>query len=147
MILDTETSTKAEDRLANLVELLELASSFESMEEFIQNTALDTSDDDDPENDDKVQLLTMHSSKGLEWPAVIIVDAAEGINPHWKAVGDPKKLDEERRLFYVAMTRAQKYLFITRPKTMFQQGVPQRTIESRFVREIDKKYIRKHQKS
>lgn len=143
MLFDTETSSKAEDRLGNVIELIELASGFDTIEEFLQNTSLDSqiNEEDDGDNN-KISLQTMHSAKGLEYKAVIIIGANEGINPHWRAM-DTKSLDEERRLFYVAMTRAMKYLFITRPKIVMQQGRLVRSTTSRFINEINKKYIQK----
>ena len=85
----------------------------------------------------------MHASKGLEYPAVIIVGANDGITPHWRAT-ESKSLEEERRLFYVAMTRAEKYLFMTRPKMVMQQGRLIPSSESRFIKDIDKEYIQKY---
>lgn len=144
MLFDTETTQKAEERLANVIELMELAAGFESIEEFLQNTSLNSQvNDEDEESDNKVCLQTMHSAKGLEYKAVIIVGANEGVNPHWKAM-DVKSIDEERRLFYVAMTRAMDYLFITRPRVVMQQGKPTRSPMSRFIKEIDPKFLKKY---
>jgi DNA helicase-2/ATP-dependent DNA helicase PcrA len=143
MLLETEAVQKAEERLANVMELMDLAAGFDTIEEFLQNTSLDSQIDDEDDDDNRVCLQTMHSAKGLEYKAVIIVGANEGINPHWKAM-DVKSIDEERRLFYVAMTRAKDYLFITRPRVVMQQGKLTRSSISRFIKEIDPKFLKKY---
>ena len=86
-------------------------------------------------------MVTMHSSKGLEYKAVIIVNCNEGTSPHYKSLADKKQLEEERRLFYVGMTRAKDYLFMTFPDCILVQGQLQYAKPSRFINEIDKKYI------
>lgn len=143
-LFKTEETGKAEEKYANLIELIELANTFDTLEELLQNTSLDSQIDEEGNTDDnQVQLLTMHASKGLEYPAVIIVGANDGITPHWRAT-ESKSLEEERRLFYVAMTRAEKYLFMTRPKMVMQQGRLIPSSESRFIKDIDKEYIQKY---
>lgn len=137
MILDDEAeASKAEDRLGNLQELANIASTFLTLEEFLQTMSLDSQVNDN-EEDEKLNLQTMHSSKGLEYKAVIIIGCCETISPHWKAMDD-ESLEEERRLFYVAMTRAEQYLFMTRSKYMVQRGQHVLMHESRFIKEIDK---------
>lgn len=147
-ILEEETAaTKAEERLANMEELVSLAASFDSLEEFLQSTSLDSQIDEEGEEDDnKVNMQTLHSSKGLEYKAVIIIGCNETITPHWKAM-DPKSLEEERRLFYVGMTRAEKYLFLTRPKVVMKMNRPERMGESRFIRDIDPSLIERYSNS
>ena len=142
-LLDTEKD--AEERIANVVELQTIASQYDSLEEFIYNMALNSDineDDDEEQVNDRVQLLTMHSSKGLEFKAVIIVGANEGIIPHWKA-DTLSGVEEERRLFYVAMTRAEKMLFIMRPRITHVNGAPMHAKESKFIGEIDERYLLK----
>lgn len=139
-----ETEKDAEERLANIIELQMIAEQYETLDDFIYNMALnsDINEDDEEQEDDRVQLLTMHSSKGLEFKAVIIIGANEGIVPHWKA-DTFRQVEEERRLFYVAMTRAEKMLFITRPKIMHVNGSPMSAKESKFISEIDDQYLLK----
>lgn len=141
-LMDTERD--AEERLANLVELEMIAEQYDNLDDFIYSMSLDSSIDseDEQEDNDRVQLLTMHSSKGLEFKAVIIVGANEGIVPHWKA-DTFREIEEERRLFYVAMTRAEKMLFITRPKIMHVNGSPMSAKPSKFISEIDDHYLLK----
>lgn len=137
--LQADDEEKYDDRVSNVMELIELSYSFLSLEEFLEQTSLDRKEDED--SDDKVQLLTMHMSKGLEWPAVFIIGANEGINPHFRSLGSNKDIEEERRLFYVAMTRAKRNLFISRPKKVQQNGYFMDGKISRFVNEINGQYI------
>ena len=140
------TEKEAEEKIANVIELTSIASQYQTVEDFIYNMALNTDIDEDEEdeelNDNRVQLLTMHSSKGLEFKAVIIIGVNEGVVPHWRA-DTLRKMEEERRLFYVSLTRAKELLFITRPKLMQMHGNQVFGKESKFIREIDKKYLLK----
>lgn len=131
-----------EERLCNIQELVNVASEYKDVEELLAQAALYTSDEESSDEDaDAVNLLTMHSSKGLEYKAVIIINCNEGTSPHYKSLGNPKQLEEERRLFYVAMTRAKDYLFMTFPDCIAVQGQLQYAKPSRFINEIDKKYL------
>lgn len=134
------TEEDAEERLQNLVELKDIAEQYETLDDFIYNMSLNSVEEDNEETEDKVQLLTMHASKGLEFPVVIIIGANEGTTPHHKATTS-KQVDEERRLFYVAISRAEKMLFITRPKNVNLKGQTIRTTASRFIDEIDDVYL------
>lgn len=141
-IKDTEPlKSQQDERIANLQELLNIASTFETINDFLENMSLN-SNFDDSEEKDQVCLMTEHASKGLEFPAVIIIGSNEGTAPHYKAT-TTDDIEEERRLFYVAMTRAEKYLFMTRPKKVIQQGRFNYPLESRFIKEIDKKYLKR----
>lgn len=143
-LIDTEKKD-AEEKIANVEELVEIASQYDTLEDFICNMALnnvETDDTEEAEEDNKVQLLTMHSSKGLEFPVVIIAGSNEGIIPHYKA-DTVSSIDEERRLWYVAMTRAEEFLFMTRSKMMPMNGVPNYCKESRFIQEINPEYVTK----
>lgn len=139
-LIDSEKQNIAQDRIENLQELLELADSFENIEELSDNIVLDNSMVENSNEEDCVQLLTMHSSKGLEWNIVIIAGAIEGVIPSYRAT-TLADYEEERRLVYVAITRAKKLLFITRPNYTIKQGSYIKALESRFTNEIDKKYI------
>ena len=129
-------------RAGNLFELVNVASEYESIEDLLVQASLYREDKE--ENDDSVQLLTMHKSKGLEFKCVITIGCVETICPHFKALDDPKQIEEERRLMYVAMTRAKDYLFMTYPTTIKAQGREQYAAPSRFLSEIDKKYVHKN---
>ena len=88
------------------------------------------------ETDDMVTLMTLHSAKGLEFPVVFLVGMEEGIFPGYKSIGEPKELEEERRLFYVGITRAKQYLYITCAKHRTIFGSTSYNAISRFVSEI-----------
>ena len=140
-IRETEKKSVAEDRIANVQELIELSVHFESMEDLSANITLDSMiAEENGKKEDCVQLLTMHSSKGLEWNVVIIAGTNEGVIPSYRAASNAD-FEEERRLMYVAVTRAKKLLFITRPTYSLKQGNYVRMHESRFTLEIDKQYL------
>lgn len=140
-VRESEKAGVAEDRIENIKELLEVASNFETMEDLSNNITLDSEvETNDEESDNCVQLLSMHSSKGLEWNVVITVGIIEGIVPSYRATTN-FEIEEERRLYYVAATRAKKLLFITAPKYSLKQGSYVRSLESRFIGEMDKQYI------
>ena len=126
------------DRLENLVELVNVASQFTQIEDLLEQASLYAIDDNEEEKD-SVQMMTMHSSKGLEFKAVIIIGAVEGTNPHFKAETG-KEIEEERRIFYVAMTRAKDYLFISSPSMTMVRGMARKQRPSRFIDEIDDRY-------
>ena len=134
-----------EERLMNIQELVNVATEYSNIEELLSQAALYSIEENDEANKiDAVNMLTMHSSKGLEYKAVIIVNCNEGTSPHYKSLGNTKQLEEERRLFYVAMTRAKDYLFMTFPDSVLVQGQLQYAKPSRFLKEIDKQYIYKN---
>lgn len=139
--LKNEDEDSYEDRCANVIELIEVTREFDTLQEFLDQTCLERKDDEDGDN--KVNLLTMHMSKGLEWRVVFMIGLNDGTCPHYKSLSSPSAIEEERRLFYVAMTRAKEYLFLLRPEMVKINGYFQETRCSRFVNEIDDKYIYK----
>ena len=115
--LRSERTDEAEGRLENLQELVNAAVDYdeqgvEGLREFIDHSAL-VSDQDDYKRDAPVTLMTAHSAKGLEFPLVFIVGLEDGLFPHSRAATDRGELEEERRLAYVAMTRAERFLYVT----------------------------------
>ena len=117
MNLRSERTDEAEGRLDNLQELVNAAMDYneqgiEGLREFIDHSAL-VSDQDDYKRDAPVTLMTAHSAKGLEFPLVFIVGLEDGLFPHSRSATDRAELEEERRLAYVAMTRAERYLYVT----------------------------------
>jgi ATP-dependent DNA helicase UvrD/PcrA len=115
--LRSELTDEAEGRLENLQELVNAAVDYdeqgvEGLREFIDHSAL-VSDQDDYKRDAPVTLMTVHSAKGLEFPLVFVVGLEDGLFPHSRAATDRAELEEERRLAYVAMTRAERYLYVT----------------------------------
>lgn len=128
------------DRVENLVELVNVASQFTQIEDLLEQASLYAIDDEeDDEKKNAIQMMTMHSSKGLEFKAVIIIGAVEGTNPHFKAE-TAKEIEEERRLVYVRCTRAKDYLFISSPTSTVVRGMIKKQKPSRFIDEIDDRY-------
>ncbi len=101
------------DARAHLQELSRAAEEHTSLSAFLQEIALLTSADDNEDQRDQVQLLTIHASKGLEWPAVFVTGLEEGTLPHERSVATPEGVEEERRLCYVALTRAAERLYLS----------------------------------
>lgn len=138
-----------EERLENLAEFKRICNEFErefgedlSLEQFLQQIALQSNEDDNGSKD-KVKLMTIHSSKGLEFPVVFILGFTEGVFPSAKTIGDRKNLglEEERRLCYVAITRAEKHLFLMESEGESENGM--KKLVSRFLDEIgEKNYVR-----
>jgi DNA helicase-2/ATP-dependent DNA helicase PcrA len=112
-----------------------------TIEEFLQDIALVTDLDQDLENQEKVSLMTIHLAKGLEFPCVYIVGLEENLFPSAMNMNSRDELEEERRLFYVALTRAQKEINISYVITRYRWGKLIDSEPSRFIDEIDEKYI------
>lgn len=142
--LEEENSIEAENRIENLEEFLTVAVQFEEEEaendlsSFLEGITLSSDIDGMNEEEESVTLMTLHSAKGLEFPVVFLVGMEEGIFPGYKSIGEPKELEEERRLCYVGITRAKNNLYLTcsRQRTMF--GSTSCNPVSRFVKEIPK---------
>ena len=144
--LEADDPESYDDRVQNIFELIDLAHDFLSIEEMLEQTSLDRKEDEDGDN--KVQLMTMHMSKGLEYPVVFLVGCNEGTTPHFNSIGSAKAIEEERRLFYVGMTRAKQLLILTRFQFARHQGGGwMKTEASRFLSEIDEQYIHSHKDS
>jgi superfamily I DNA/RNA helicase len=111
----------------------------ESLQDFIANTTLNRQiiQSGKKMNDDKVHLMTLHSSKGLEFPICFLAGLEDGILPHEKSMAQTG-IEEERRLFYVGITRAQKHLTLSMARTRLKMGKAQPTNPSRFLFEIPK---------
>jgi len=103
------------------------------------------SDVDSDKNDDsaKVTLMTIHSAKGLEFPTVFVVGLEEGLFPSLMGTGSPRELEEERRLFYVAITRAERHCYLSYAKSRFRYGKMEFGSPSRFLRDIDPQFLNK----
>jgi len=137
---------EGETRWENIQELLGVAKKYDALESgaslatFLEDTALFTNLDGANFNDDSVTLMTLHSAKGLEFPVVFIVGMEEGILPHSRAMFDPEQMEEERRLFYVGVTRAQKRLFLLRAKRRLFYG-GQNNPPSRFLMDLPEEAV------
>lgn len=137
--LKDEDEETFDDKHLNIIELIELSYSYNSLDEFLEQTSLNRKEDDFEES--KTQLLTMHMSKGLEWKVVFCIGINEGTNPHFMSLSSEKAIEEERRLFYVGITRAKNNLFLTRAKKIQRNGYYMDAKASRFLSEIDSEYI------
>jgi len=142
--LKEENSKEAEGRLMNIEELVNAAAEAErqreSLRDFIDHAAL-VADTDQYREDARVTLMTMHSAKGLEFPIVFIVGLEEGIFPHSRAYESEADLEEERRLCYVAITRAQKNLYISHAMKRRTFGEETAAEPSRFLNELPAELI------
>ncbi|NDK09589.1 UvrD-helicase domain-containing protein [Candidatus Gracilibacteria bacterium] len=131
-----------DSKLENLTELQNVASEYdgldprESLSMFLEEVALISDLDKTTEPEDRVTLMTIHSSKGLEQKRVFVTGLEDGIFPHSRTHSNMRELEEERRLMYVAMTRAKQELFLTRAKERLYFGDYVRNPESRFILEI-----------
>src|SRR5438445_571903 len=138
--LKSENSDEAEARLENLQELVNAAVDYDEMgleglRDFIDHSAL-AADTDQYQSDVPVTLMTAHSAKGLEFPLVFIVGLEDGLFPHSRSLSDASDIEEERRLCYVAMTRAEKYLYVTHAVTRRVYGEELASEPSQFLNEM-----------
>jgi DNA helicase-2/ATP-dependent DNA helicase PcrA len=134
--LVAEHTHEADGRIENLAELATQAGDFDDVIGFLETVAL-VADSDELESDGtKVSLMTLHTAKGLEYPAVFVVGLEEGIFPHFRALSEPIELEEERRLFYVGITRARQHLAISHAWSRTTWGRTQPAMPSRFVTEV-----------
>ncbi|AIR88807.1 DNA helicase II [Pseudomonas cremoricolorata] len=140
-----EKGEKGQARVENLEELVSAARNFEPGAEdaeltelaaFLGHASLEAGDTQAEEHEDSVQLMTLHSAKGLEFPHVFLVGMEEGLFPHKMSLEEPGRLEEERRLAYVGITRAMRQLVMTYAETRRLYGSETYNKVSRFVREI-----------
>ncbi|MFE8070505.1 DNA helicase II [Marinobacteraceae bacterium S3BR75-40.1] len=144
----SEKGEKGQTRVENLDELVGAAREFEVDEEqdplteFVAQAALDAGEAQAEEHEDSVQLMTLHSAKGLEFPLVFIAGVEEGLFPHAMSMEEPGRMEEERRLAYVGMTRAMQKLVLTYAESRRLYGQEKFHPVSRFVREIPAENMR-----
>lgn len=151
--LQKEQSLEAQSRIENLEEFLSVTREFEKTSEdksllaFLTDLALiadiDSVDEDDPEQQSKVTLMTMHAAKGLEFPVVFVIGMEENLFPHSRSMDDDEEMEEERRLAYVGITRAEKQLYLTYANTRMIFGRTQYNPVSRFISELPEHTIEK----
>jgi len=133
--LGDERSIEAEGRLENLAELIGSAEPYETCDEFLEQVSL-VSPTDELDDQSEVTLMTLHTAKGLEFPLVFIIGMEDGIFPSFMSLGDPDQLEEERRLAYVGITRAEEQLYLTLAESRWIYGQQQYNTPSRFLKEI-----------
>ena len=147
-----EPGEKGRSRVENLDELISATSEYFSLGEdandersllelFLDQASLDAGENQANENEDAIQMMTLHSSKGLEFPLVFMAGCEEGLFPHRRSAEDPKQLAEERRLCYVGMTRAMERLYLTHAETRTIYGIDSFSPVSRFIKEIPEELI------
>ncbi|MEM6512284.1 MAG: DNA helicase II [Pseudomonadota bacterium] len=144
-----EKGETGETRIDNLMELVSAAKGFETdpesdmapLDEFLSHAALESGEGQADAWDDCVQLMTMHSAKGLEFPLVFLVGMEDGLFPHQRSVTDPQGLEEERRLCYVGITRAKQTLYVTHAEQRRLHGVENFSLPSRFINEIPTEHV------
>jgi len=144
-----EKGERGETRVENLEELVSAARSFEPdpaeemsrLDAFLSHAALEAGEGQADAWEDCVQLMTMHSAKGLEFPLVFLCGMEDGLFPHQRSVADPNGLEEERRLCYVGITRAKESLYITYAEQRRLHGMDSYSQPSRFIAEIPDEFI------
>jgi len=140
---------RGETKLENLMELVSAAKSFEPdpaeemspLDEFLSHAALEAGEGQAEAWEDCVQLMTMHSAKGLEFPLVFLCGLEDGLFPHQRSIADPNGLEEERRLCYVGITRAKQTLYVTYAEQRRLFGVDNFSQPSRFISEIPVEHV------
>ena len=151
--LNTDKSPEGISRIENIQELLNGIKEFSETEKegenkisnFMQDVSLLTDQDKEAKEDyNKVTLMTVHAAKGLEFPYVFVVGLEENLFPSMMSRESQENIEEERRLFYVAITRAERRLFLSFTSTRFKWGQFIECQPSRFIKELDKNYINKH---
>jgi DNA helicase-2/ATP-dependent DNA helicase PcrA len=144
-----EKGEKGETRVENLDELVSAAKSFtpdpanemSPLDEFLSHAALESGEGQADAWEDCVQLMTMHSAKGLEFPLVFLCGMEDGLFPHQRSIADPDGLEEERRLCYVGITRAMQTLYVTYAEQRRLHGMDNFSQASRFIAEIPDEHI------
>ncbi|MCL5290925.1 MAG: UvrD-helicase domain-containing protein [Actinobacteria bacterium] len=139
--LEEERTVESQSRVENVQELVSVVQEFEregerTLDEFLAEVSLISDIDELPEEENAVTLMTLHNAKGLEFPVVFIAGMEDGVFPHIRSVTDMDELEEERRLCYVGITRAQKRLYLTNALSRNLWGGTSWNTPSRFLREI-----------
>ena len=134
--LEAERTVEAAGRLENIAELVGVAGEYPDVDSFLESVSL-VADSDELEDDaSRALLMTLHTAKGLEFPVVFLVGMEDGVFPHLRSLGDPDELEEERRLCYVGVTRAQERLYLSNAWCRTLWGSTQYNPPSRFLKEV-----------
>lgn len=145
--LKTKGTEEADNRLENIYELYSAIAQYQeenedtSLQGYLTNASLASDLDNLDEGQEKVSLMTLHSAKGLEFPIVFLVGLEQGTFPHVRSLNDPLSLEEERRLCYVGITRAQEQLFISHARERYVWGSKEMKMVSQFIQEIPEELI------
>ena len=145
LMLKNKKDVDNENRLENIKELLSAMKEFDNLESFLEHVSLATSIDQDWEGQ-KINMMTMHASKGLEFDVVFLPGWEEGLFPHQKSIEEKGQngLEEERRLAYVGITRAKKNAIVSFSMNRFYQGDWMDSMASRFIEELPEKNLEKN---
>lgn len=153
-VLQNSESEEDQDRLANIEELLTAARQFDmhhpeggKLEAFLEETSLVSDTDAYDSDNDRVSLMTMHAAKGLEFPVVYIVACEQGLLPHERSRHDEEKMEEERRLLFVGITRAREELQLSYAGYRMFRGVNAPTVPSSFLNELPKEEMQRQEPS
>ena len=139
--LRAEDSDEAYSRLENLGELASAAAQYDTLMDFVERMALVADSDQLGSGEGAISLMTLHVAKGLEFPGVVVTGLEETVFPHRRALSDDAELEEERRLFYVGVTRAMRYLILTHAWSRTMWGQRLEAIASRFLQEIPSELV------
>lgn len=145
--LKVQGTDEADNRLANIFELYNAVVQFQednedtSLEAFLASASLASDLDNLEQGQEKVSLMTLHSAKGLEFPVVFLVGMEQGLFPHSRTLNDPLSLEEERRLCYVGITRAQEQLFLTHARERRLWGAREPAVASQFLYELPEELV------
>ena len=140
--LQQQGTDEADNRIANIYELYNAVQQFQedneetSLEAFLASASLSSDLDDLNEEQQKVSMMTLHAAKGLEFPVVFLVGMEQGLLPHNRTLNDPLEIEEERRLCYVGITRAQEQLFLTYTRARRLWGQREPAVSSQFLMEL-----------
>ncbi|MGH9182518.1 MAG: DNA helicase PcrA [Acidimicrobiales bacterium] len=134
--LDAERTVEAAGRIENVNELVGTARNYDDLDAFLEAVSLVADTDEASLDDSSVVLMTLHTAKGLEFPAVFMVGMEDGVFPHLRSLGEPAELEEERRLCYVGITRACHRLYLTNAVSRSLWGSTQYNLPSRFLKEV-----------
>ncbi|HEY2429764.1 MAG TPA: DNA helicase PcrA [Acidimicrobiales bacterium] len=143
--LEADNGVEAAGRMENLDELVGTAREYATVDAFLEDVSLVADSDQLDDDSGQVVLMTLHTAKGLEYPAVFLVGMEEGVFPHLRALSDPDELEEERRLAYVGITRARQRLYLTSAWSRTLWGSTQYNPPSRFLKEIPEGLMSEHQ--
>ena len=138
----SDGTIEALGRVENVDTLVGMVAEYRTLAEFLEAAALVADSDELGGDGTKVSLMTMHIAKGLEFPAVFLVGMEDGIFPHMRSLGDPVELEEERRLCYVGITRAERHLYLSHAWSRMTYGRGSSNVPSRFLNEIPSELVK-----
>jgi DNA helicase-2/ATP-dependent DNA helicase PcrA len=140
--LVAERTHEADGRIENVAELVGVAEEYDDLTELLETVALVSDSDELDDQASRVNLMTLHTAKGLEFPAVFLVGLEDGIFPHFRTLAEPLELEEERRLCYVGITRARRWLYLSHAWVRTLWGNTSHNVPSRFLAEVPAELVK-----